>query len=153
MSTEAETNFKSSSDEVEQIQDQLISTQAKLKVALTRYEELYLYAEERQAESTLASAKVEELKKNLLAKETEIQSLKQTETTLLDHSKQVAQSISKNIQSLDEIGGFIESFLKQPEAMHLDVLAIKGTRILLEQLQTEVVNLKTLQDHLSAHLK
>jgi chromosome segregation ATPase len=166
-------------DESELLQDQVTSTQSKLKVALTRYEELYRFSEgmaknsERQIkglgdkiaileaavgtadeknriEAASFAEKIAGMQQTIEAKEQEIRSLKDREAQFASQSSKLARAIAKNIRSLEDLSGFIESFLKQLDTAQEESLAPKGARIMLEQLRSEIDGLKAFRTHLSS---
>lgn len=169
-------------NELELLREQVANTQMKLKVTLTRYEELYRYSEEisksfeqqiralndkvlgleagaqsatqeRQSEAAAFSAKIGEFQRTIEAKHEEIRSLRAREEALLNNSFKLGRVISQNIQSLEDLSGFIESFLRQFDFSEADSLAPKGAKIMLEQLRGEIDSLKTVRNHLSSQDK
>jgi chromosome segregation ATPase len=163
-------------NELDLLRDQLASTQNKLKMALTRYEELYRFAEELEKkgererteltrkntdlegailkERTELSSQIEKLDLELQAKDQELLQLDAFKASVSNVSSKINRAIGKNVHSLEDLVGFIETFIKRfdtaSESDHLDMLAPKGAKIMIEQLKGEIADLKVLRSHLGA---
>jgi hypothetical protein len=72
-----------------------------------------------------------------------------SKSTLLGGSNKISRVIGKNIQSLEDLSSFIEGFILRFETSDSHPLVPQGTRIILEQLKSEIEELKTVRTHIS----